>query len=170
MKIRIGLSSQMTLLLFFVLSPISLFASGLYDNDVTNAIQLTFADDDWDADLDAIYKQDFDGDGDYDRLLCTAVINGVQYEQVGVRYKGNSSYGANNNKNPFNIKLDHIIEQDYEGYGTLKLSNVYNMADFVLMGSYWQNIDSDDCQGTDLTGDGHVDLNDIFEFCADWLK
>ena len=64
--------------------------------------------------------------------MGTAVINGITYDSVGVRYKGNSSYRANQIKNPLNIKLDYIIDgQEHEDYGTLKLANVYNDPSFV---------------------------------------
>ncbi len=49
-----------------------------------------------------------------------------------MRYKGNSSYSPQNAKNPLNIKLDHIIDdQTYEGYGTLKLANGFKDPSFV---------------------------------------
>jgi len=41
-----------------------------------------------------------------------------------VKYKGNSTYNENNDKNPLNIKLDYTIgSQDYDGWYTLKLSS-----------------------------------------------
>ena len=47
------------------------------------------------------------------------------YDSVGVRYKGFSSVSVNRVKNPFNIKLDYIIEgQDHQGIDKIKLSNV----------------------------------------------
>ena len=62
--------------------------------------------------------------GNEDRLLASCIINGVEYDSVGVKYKGNSTYSANNAKNPLNIKLDYIIDsQDYDDFYTLKLSN-----------------------------------------------
>nr|WP_282959061.1 CotH kinase family protein [Desulfobacter hydrogenophilus] len=70
--------------------------------------------------------------GDEERLEGTAVINGTTYENVGVRYKGNSSYRAEQIKNPLNIKLDYINDdQTLDGYGTLKLANVCNDPSFV---------------------------------------
>ena len=105
----------------------TLSAQDFYDINTINTIDITFAEDNWDAILDQLYAA-----GDEDRLLGTVLINGVQYDSVGVRYKGNSTYSANRTKNPFNIKLDEIIEdQELEGYGTLKLANVYNDPTFV---------------------------------------
>ncbi|MBI9017742.1 MAG: CotH kinase family protein [Phycisphaerae bacterium] len=132
MKVQnIAYCTKINLLIIIALLSTSLFAGDFYENDAINIIGLKFADDNWDAELDAIYEKDSDSDGEYDRLSCTATLNGIEYEQVGVRYKGNSSYSANNAKNPFNIKLDYMLEQDYEGYGTLKLSNVHKDPSFV---------------------------------------
>ena len=56
----------------------------------------------------------------------------MTYDSVGVRYKGNSSYRANQIKNPLNIKLDYVIDgQELGDYGTLKLANAYNDPSFV---------------------------------------
>ncbi|MFN6013490.1 MAG: CotH kinase family protein, partial [Flavobacteriales bacterium] len=53
-------------------------------------------------------------------------INGVVYDSVGVKYKGNSSYNANNNKNPLHIELDYVHgSYDYQGYTDIKLQNGY---------------------------------------------
>ncbi|MEN6446024.1 MAG: CotH kinase family protein [Candidatus Cloacimonas sp.] len=93
-----------------------------YDMGTVNTIQLFFTQSNWDQILDQLYA------AGEDRLIGTAIINGVTYDSVGVRYKGNSSYSANRNKNPFNIKVDHIIEdQLIDGkYGTIKLANGFS--------------------------------------------
>ncbi len=102
-------------------------AQDFYDINSINIIELTFEEDNWDEILDDLYA-----DGDEERLVGDAVINGIEFASVGVRYKGNSSYNTQNTKNPLNIKLDHIInDQTYEGYGTLKLSNAYKDPTFV---------------------------------------
>ena len=54
-------------------------------------------------------------------------INGVTFDSVGVKYKGNSSYNANNNKNPIHLELDYIKgSQDYQGYTDIKLQNGFS--------------------------------------------
>jgi spore coat protein CotH len=75
------------LLLVTVLSVLG--AQDFYDPDIVNTIQLTFTQSNWDQLLDNLHHA---GDG---RLLGTATINGVTFDSVGVRYKGNSSYSAN---------------------------------------------------------------------------
>ena len=69
-----------------------------YDIDIINNINVLFERSDWDRTLDQLYA-----DGEEERLVGTAVINGVRFDSVGVRYKGNSSYRPNQNKNPFRI-------------------------------------------------------------------
>ncbi|MCF7918560.1 MAG: CotH kinase family protein [Candidatus Cloacimonetes bacterium] len=100
---------------------------GFYDINTINELEITFAENNWDSILDSYYQA-----GDEERLTGSALINGVQFDSVGVRYKGNSTYNPNRIKNPLNIKLDHVIDdQTIDGYGTLKLANVYNDPSFV---------------------------------------
>lgn len=102
------------LLLHFVFLGLS---QNLYDNSSITTIEITFSQSNWDQILDTYYAN-----GNDERLIATVVINGESFDSVGVKYKGNSTYNANNTKNPFNIKLDEFINQDYQGYTTLKLS------------------------------------------------
>jgi hypothetical protein len=100
---------------------------GFYDVSTIHTIQLTFPQSNWDAILDSLYAE-----GNEERLLGTAVIDGVTYDSVGVRYKGNSTYGKNRVKNPFNIKLDYVKgNQLIDGYGTLKLANSWSDPSFI---------------------------------------
>ncbi len=75
----------------------------------------------WDAQMDALASTT------EDYLLADSVrINGVVFDSVGVKYKGNSSYNANNNKNPIHISLDWVHgSYDYQGYTDVKLQNGY---------------------------------------------
>ncbi len=104
-----------------------IFGQDFYDINTINTIEITFSQSNWDEILDSLYAA-----GDEERLVGTAIINGEQFDSVGVRYKGNSSYSPNRIKNPLNIKLDHVIEdQELDGYGTLKLANVFKDPSFV---------------------------------------
>ncbi|CAN2044731.1 spore coat protein H [Candidatus Magnetomoraceae bacterium gMMP-1] len=110
-----------------ILIAINAQAEDFYDINTVNNISITFAESNWDQLLDDLYAA-----GGEERLTGTAVINGVTYKSVGIRYKGNSTYQAKQIKNPLNIKLDYIIEdQTLDGYGTLKLANVYKDPSFV---------------------------------------
>jgi spore coat protein CotH len=103
------------------------FSQDFYDINSINTIEITFEQSNWDYLLDQLVSA-----GNEERLMGTATINGVVYDSVGVRYKGNSSYQSNQVKNPLNIKLDYVInDQDIEGYGTLKLANAYKDPSFV---------------------------------------
>jgi hypothetical protein len=103
------------------------FSQDFYDINNINTIEIIFSQSNWDEILDSLYAA-----GEEERLVGTAIINGEQFDSVGVRYKGNSSYDPNRIKNPLNIKLDHVIEdQELDGYGTLKLANVWKDPSFV---------------------------------------
>jgi len=108
-----------TIILALLIGSFSLFAQDLYDINNVTIIELTFDDPNWDQTMDTHYSNDID-----ERLLASCTVNGVPYDSVGVKYKGNSTYDPNNAKNPLNIKLNHTIgSQDYDGWYTLKLSS-----------------------------------------------
>ena len=67
------------------------------------------------------------------RLIADSIlIDGIVDQDVGIKYKGNSSYNINNTKNPFNIKLDYVNNgQSINGYNVLKLSNGFRDPSFV---------------------------------------
>jgi hypothetical protein len=97
------------------------FAQGFYDRATIQTIEVFFGASNWDAQMDLLASTT------EDYLLADSVrINGVVYDSVGVKYKGNSSYNANNNKNPIHIELDYIHgNYDYQGYTDIKLQNGY---------------------------------------------
>ncbi|AXG74201.1 T9SS C-terminal target domain-containing protein [Flavobacterium arcticum] len=112
-------------LLLLLLSSCIMFGQGLYDLNTIQVIEITFAESNWDALLDAAEPSD-------DYISAESVsINGTAFTNVGVKYKGNSSYNANQVKNPFHIELDTYVDQDYEGYTDIKLSNVIFDPSFV---------------------------------------
>lgn len=99
----------------------------LYDINTISTIEITFAESNWDQLLDDLVTEGLEN-----RLMGSCMINGIQFDSIGVRYKGNSTYSADSDKNPFNIKLDYMInDQEYGEYGTLKLANVHNDPSFV---------------------------------------
>jgi len=92
----------------------------LYDVDTIQKIEIFFAQENWE------YMMDTAKAGSESYVMAKLVkINGYEYDSVGVKYKGNSSYSASRVKNPLTISLDEFKEQDYKSYSTLKLSNVY---------------------------------------------
>ncbi|MEM1326000.1 MAG: CotH kinase family protein [Bacteroidota bacterium] len=116
----------------FLLFTVSLAAQDLYDLSAVQDVYLYFEQDDWEHTLDSFKRHT-----DKERLLAKLVIRGKTYDSVGVRYKGNSSFFSTSKseeqKLPFNIKIDHIKKKQAtpEGYETLKLSNVFRDPSFV---------------------------------------
>ena len=100
--------------------------SNLYDIENLTTIELIFEAPNWNEILDQYYA-----DGNEERLLATAFINGEQFDSVGVRYKGSSTYYADDAKKPLNIKLDYVTKQDYQGFEELKLANGKHDPSFV---------------------------------------
>lgn len=113
--IRIALAIVPLLCIF----PGSGKGQNLYDVETIQKIEIEFPQSNWDYLLDTA-KSGAEG-----YLLARSVtINGEQFDSVGVKYKGNSSYNAQRVKNPFHIKLDYKIKnQGYHGYEDIKLSN-----------------------------------------------
>lgn len=115
------------LLLLLFLAATKTFSQGFYNASQVNLIEITFEQSNWDQILDNLVAA-----GNEERLMGMVTINGQIFDSVGVRYKGNSSYSANRVKNPLNIKLDYLIDdQTIEGYGTIKLANVFKDPSFV---------------------------------------
>ena len=119
---------RILIFVFVVFFQINSFSqSDFYDVDTVREIRVYFHQSDWDALLDSFYVL-----GDNDRILADIIIDGSSYDSVGIRYKGFSSVSINRVKNPFNIKLDYIIDgQDHQGIDKLKLSNVIQDPSFI---------------------------------------
>jgi len=91
-------------------------------------IEIFFNEPNWDDSLDIYYANN-----NGKRLIADSIlIDGLKDENVGIKYKGNSSYNVNNVKNPMNIRLDYINNgQSIDGYNVLKLSNGFRDPSFV---------------------------------------
>jgi CotH kinase protein/Lamin Tail Domain len=95
-------------------------AQNFYADNYIQKIELEFSQSNWDYILDSLKNSS------EDYLMANWVrLNGVQYDSVGVKYKGNSSYNATNAKNPLNISLDKFKTQKHLGFENIKLSNSY---------------------------------------------
>ena len=101
------------------------YSQSLYDENTIQDIRIVFAQSNWDALLDAAEPSDAYVEAQ------SVTINGTVINSVGVKYKGNSSYNANYNKNPLHIELDTYQEQNYQGYTDIKLNNVIFDPTFV---------------------------------------
>jgi spore coat protein CotH len=99
---------------------------GFYQPETIQTIEIFFAQSNWDALLD----QQAQTTEDY-AIADSVRINGTTFVQVGVKYKGNSSYNANNAKNPLHIELDHVIDQHYQHYTDIKLGNGFSDPSYI---------------------------------------
>ena len=102
--------------------------NGLYEPATIPEIRIYFKQCNWDHILDSLHQYA----GEDGRLAGDIRINGKLYKDVGVRYKGYSSYDPDARKSPFNIDLEYIHKnQNHQGYTRLKLSNVIQDPSFV---------------------------------------
>ena len=107
--------------------PFLSFSQDVFDIGIRN-IDIYFSQTNWDDSLDIYYAN-----GLSERLIADSIlIDGVMDDNVGIKYKGNSSYNVANVKNPMNIKLDYVNNgQSIDGYNVLKLSNGFRDPSFV---------------------------------------
>jgi len=131
------ISIQLKVLHLAVL-PVLLFGSfaaggqGFYDWNVIHDIRITFEQPNWDKMLDSLKMLNAGG-----RLTALVEIDGKKFPDVGVRYKGNSSYfnvrKSSHTKLPFNLNSNHVhLDQFFHGkIETLKLSNVFRDPSFL---------------------------------------
>ena len=115
---------------------------GLYSSLMIDTIFLYFDQDDfWDQMLENYC--------DKINIVGTMLYKNQQFDSVGVRFKGQTSFANTNGSNggpggggpggnsiesdkkSFNIKLDWIKDQDIDGYETLNLNNCYQDPSFM---------------------------------------
>ena len=118
---------KVLLIIAFIGVSLSSFSQDVFDVGVRN-IEIFFSQTNWDDSLDIYYAN-----GLGERLVADSIlIDGIADQNVGIKYKGNSSYNINNTKNPMNIKLDYVNNgQSIDGYNVLKLSNGFRDPSFV---------------------------------------
>ena len=117
---------KLTLSLLLISCSFSSFCQDVFDVGVRN-IEIFFNEPNWDDSLDLYYAN-----GTQRLIADSVIIDGEVDQDVGIKYKGNSSYNANNIKNPLNIKLDYVNNgQSIDGYNVLKLSNGFRDPSFV---------------------------------------
>lgn len=109
----------------FCLTPLSITtvsAQNFYNIDSIAEYRVYFDQANWDAILDSLALLPSEPYFVAKRL----VINGVSFDSVGAKYKGNSSFRVTNKKNPWHFELDHVRNgQDYQGFKDFKLSNIF---------------------------------------------
>ncbi len=101
-------------------------AQNFYDVNTVQRIDVYIADTAWNYRMDTA-KASAEG-----YLMADSVlVNGVSFDSVGIKYKGNSSYNVAYNKKPLHINLNTFKEQNYNGVESIKLSNIYKDPSFI---------------------------------------
>ena len=119
-------------ILFIIFKVSFLQAQDLFDLASVREIKVTFKEKNWDVKLDSLHKL-----GNEFRLIGSVKIDGILYDSVGIRYKGNSSYNnvraQNLSKLPFNIKASEVrpLQRFSGNYETLKLTNIFRDPSYV---------------------------------------
>lgn len=110
---------------------------GFYAIDEFQDIHITFSESNWQSLLDNYYTSG-------ESLQATVSINGEVFSNVGVQYKGQTSYlmlPPDAEKMSFSIKLDEFIQgQDIDGYNNLNLNNAFQDPTFLREFLYLQLI------------------------------
>lgn len=114
------------MLILSVIIPALAGAQELYDLTTLRTIELRFSQSDW-------WQQLINNNTSETNLAATLIIDNTSYDSVGVRFRGNTSYSTigNSQKKSFNIELDWIKDQDFQGYATLNLNNGYEDPTFM---------------------------------------
>ncbi len=91
----------------------------LYDNTVLRTLFLDFESDDWEQELEAFKGTDVE-------VPATVTVDGTVYPNVGVHFRGNSSYMmvSRGKKRSLNLSFDFLNRKQWlYGYKTLNLLN-----------------------------------------------
>jgi spore coat protein CotH len=101
--------------------------SGLYDKTSVKNVYLNFAQPDYWTQLTTNYITETN-------IPATLIYEGTTYPNVGVRFRGNTSYTqiGTSQKKSFSIETDFVdVNQTLLGYNDLKLNNAHQDATFM---------------------------------------
>lgn len=101
--------------------------NGIFNDEEIKTMTLTFASSNWFTQLTQNYNSGTE-------LSATLTFDGVTLNQVGVTFKGATSYMQTNGeeKKSFNIRTDAFIAgQNLEGYDVMNLNNCFDDATFL---------------------------------------
>lgn len=102
-------------------------SEGLYDATTLRTLFLTFEETDWEKEMEEFHKTDID-------VPATLVVDGKTYKDVGVHFRGASSYStvAAGLKRSLNLSIDYKHDkQTLAGFRTLNLLNSHEDASFL---------------------------------------
>jgi hypothetical protein len=91
----------------------------LYDMNTVRTIFIDFEGTDWEQELSTFYNTDVD-------VPATVIVDGKKYSDVGIHFRGNSSFRMvpEGYKRSLNLSFDYVHDkQDLRGYTTLNLLN-----------------------------------------------
>lgn len=111
-------------------------SDGLYDESQIRVFELWFSQSNYWQQLTTNYSSHTD-------IPATLIVEGDTFPDVGVRFKGQTSYSqsGNSQKKSFNITLDYVHpDQDLMGYKTLNLNNCFQDASFMREVAYLHQI------------------------------
>mgnify|MGYP006079138541 CR=1 FL=1 len=107
---------------------------GFYDPSQVRTIELTFAESNWQALMAANYST-------ATLMLGDVSIDGTPYEDVGIRYKGNTSYTRSGEKKSIAIDMDFAIEDlEHLDYGNFNFNNAFNDETLMREALYFNSI------------------------------
>lgn len=90
----------------------------LYDKKSIGEIRLTLPAKNW---VDALDSMRIYGMG---MMAGSVTVDGIRYDGVGVRFRGDKSYQLGLKRNPFTIRLNfNTPDQNHQGYTSIKLSS-----------------------------------------------
>jgi hypothetical protein len=99
----------------------------LYDMGTLRTIFIEFANADWERELTTFYNTDVE-------VPATVIVDGKTYQDVGIHFRGNSSYRMvpEGYKRSLNLAFDYMHgKQDLRGYTTLNLLNSHEDPTFL---------------------------------------
>ena len=89
-----------------------------YDSNKITEIRIKFKKKNWAVEMDSLRNY-----GD-DLLMGSATIDGKEYKNIGVRYRGSRSFAVGSLRNALHIKLNYINKnQNHQGVKKIKISN-----------------------------------------------
>ena len=106
-------------------------SGGIFEEDSLRTFNLDFENPNYHSYLVNAWFYDPD-----ERIPAKLTVNGIIYDSVGVRYKGNSTFclpnDNSNSKVPYNIDLNYFLDdQELLGYKKIKLANAWMDPTFV---------------------------------------
>ncbi len=93
----------------------------LYDPGTLRTLFLEFENENWEQEMAAFYHTDVE-------MPATLQVDGKKYSNVGIQFRGNSSFFtvSNGRKRSMSVTLDHVIDkQNVEGYRAMTLLNAH---------------------------------------------